>query len=156
MKKRKTLKRIVLVLLLVFVVMQFIRIDKSHPKIVKRHDFIAITKPSKDVEKLLVNACYDCHSYKTEYPWYSNIAPVSWWLGHHVEEGREHLNFSEWGTYEKKRKNHKLEECAEETEEGKMPLDSYTWTHGDAKLSSEDRKKLSEWFKSQMEGEGGY
>lgn len=150
MKKRKTLKRIVLVLLAVFVVMQFFTIDKSHPKIIKKQDFISMTKPPKDVKKLLRDACYDCHSYETKYPWYSNVAPVSWWLEDHIVEGREHLNFSIWGTYKDKRRNHKLHECAEETEEYKMPLDSYTITHGDAKLSSDDRKKLAEWFESKM------
>ena len=99
MKKRKTLKRILIVLLIVFVLIQFFRIDKSHPKIRKYQDFISITKPPAEIENLLRNACYDCHSYETEYPWYAEVAPVSWWLDHHVEEGREHLNFSTWGKY---------------------------------------------------------
>ena len=73
---------------------------------------------------LLESACYDCHSYKTKYQWYSNIAPVSWWLGHNVEEGREHLNFSTWGNYPTEKAEHKLEECAEEVDEGEMPLNS--------------------------------
>lgn len=152
MKKRRGLKRVLVVLLVVFVIMQFFRIDKSHPKLVKRNDFIHMTKPPKGIEALLQNACYDCHSYKTEYPWYSNVAPVSWWVGHHIEEGREHLNFSEWRKYSKKARNHKLHECEEELEEGKMPLDSYTWTHGDAKLSKEQKEKLAEWFEDQMTG----
>jgi len=151
MKKRKTLKRILLVLLVAFIFMQFFRVDKSTPKIKKHRDFIAIAKPPQDIEKLLRNACYDCHSFETKYPWYSNVAPVSWWMNDHIVEGREHLNFSEWGTYNKKRSNHKLEECAEEVEEKKMPIDSYTWTHGDAKLSSADRKKLGDWFEGQMQ-----
>ena len=157
MKKRKYLKYTLLTLLGIFIIMQFFTIDKSHPEIVKSDDLIAIAKPPKDLEKLLRNACYDCHSYETEYPWYSYVAPVSWFLEHHIEEGREHLNFSIWGTYELKRKNHKLHECEEETEEKKMPLDSYTWTHGDADLSEADREKLAEWFESQMVPEdGGY
>ncbi len=151
MKKRKNLKRVLVVLLLVFVVMQFFRIDKSHPKLKKRQDFIVMTKPPADVEKLLRSACYDCHSFETEYPWYSNVAPVSWFLEDHIDEGREHLNFSVWGTYKKKKQNHKLHECAEEVEEKEMPLDSYTWTHGDAKLSSKDQKKLAEWFEGEMD-----
>lgn len=151
-KKRKTLKRILLILLLVFVVMQFFQIDKSHPKIVKRKDFISMTNPPKDVELMIRNACYDCHSYETEYPWYSNVAPVSWWTKDHIDEGREHLNFSEWGSKSKKFRDHKLDECAEEIEEGKMPMNSYTWAHGDAKLSSAQRETLAKWFESQMSG----
>lgn len=134
----------------VFVVMQFFRIDKSHPKLAARHDFIRKTKPPKDIEQLIRTACYDCHSYETKYPWYAEVAPVSWWLDDHIKEGREHLNFSKWGKYNQQQKNHKLHECAEETEELKMPLDSYTWTHGEADLSKKDRKKLAEWFESNM------
>lgn len=153
MKKRKWLKRTLVVLLLIFVGMQFIRIDKSHPKIVERNDFIHMTQPPKDIEVLLKNACYDCHSYKTEYPWYSNVAPVSWALADHIEEGRKHLNFSEWRKYSQKARNHKLHECEEEVEEGEMPLDSYTWTHGDAKLTKAQKEKLADWFKAQMNGD---
>lgn len=150
MKRKKSIRIVLLVVLGVFVVMQFFRIDKSHPEIAARHDFIKQTKPPKDIEKILRSACYDCHSYETEYPWYAEVAPVSWWLDDHIKEGREHLNFSEWGKFKKKLKNHKLHECAEETEEQKMPLSSYTLTHGDAKLSTDQRKKLAEWFESQM------
>lgn len=81
MKKRKKLNRVLLVLLLVFVGIQFIRIDKSHPKIKKRQDFVAITNPPKDIEKLIRDACYDCHSYETKYPWYAEVAPFSGLLG---------------------------------------------------------------------------
>lgn len=149
-KKRKIVKKVLLVLLVVFVIIQFFRIDKGHPKIKKRQDFISITKPSKKVETILRNACYDCHSYETKYPWYSNVSPVSWWVDHHIKEGREHLNFSVWGKYKKKQQNHKLHECAVEVQGEKMPLNSYTWTHGDAKLSTADRKMLTEWFEKQM------
>lgn len=150
MKKKTIFKRILLVLLLAFVVMQFFRIDKTNPPVVEADDFISITQPSAEVEKILRTACYDCHSNETVYPWYSNIAPVSWMLEDHIEEGREHLNFSKWGTFELKKQNHKLDECAEEVEEGEMPLNSYTWTHGDASLSDKQKKTLADWFKSCM------
>lgn len=150
MRKKKSYKRLLLVLLGALVIMQFFRIDKSVPEVKPSDDFIAIAQPNAEIKSLLMTACYDCHSYKTEYPWYSNVAPVSWWIGHHIEEGREHLNFSLWGTFSQEKKDHKLHECAEETEEGEMPLNSYTWTHGDAKLSKEDQKKLAEWFESLM------
>lgn len=147
---KKTLKRVLLILLLVFVIIQFFRIDKTNPEVVKENDFIALTNPSEEVETILRSACYDCHSNETEYPWYSNVAPVSWWLKHHVDEGREHLNFSEWGTYPEKKQNHKLHECAEEVEEGEMPLSSYTITHSNAKLSHEQIEKMEDWFEDQM------
>lgn len=141
------MKKVLLVLLAAFIVMQFFRIDKSTPEVKAADDFIAISKPSESVEKILRDACYDCHSFETEYPWYAEIAPVSWWLDDHIKDGRKHLNFSVWGTYEAKKADHKLDECIEEVEEGKMPLDSYTWTHSDAKLTSEQKEELNKFFK---------
>jgi hypothetical protein len=102
--------------------------------------------PPTEVGNIIKMACYDCHSYKTEYPWYSYIAPVSWWIGHHIEEGREHLNFSIWGKYTDKKSLHKLEEIIEETEEGEMPLKSYVIMHGSAELNKEQITALTNWF----------
>lgn len=145
-------KKILLLLLAVFVIMQFSRIDKTNPKVEKAKDFISLTNPPADIEKMIRSACYDCHSHETKYPWYSNVAPVSWIIGNHIEEGREYLNFSLWGDYKEGKANHKLHECEEEVEEGHMPISSYTWTHGDADLSDEQREKLAEWFEDQMTG----
>lgn len=156
MKKRKWSKRVLLTLLIVFVGLQFIRIDKNNPKVEQAKDFIAITQPSEEIENMLRTACYDCHSNETKYPWYTNVAPVSFWIKHHIDEGREHLNFSEWGDYSEDKRNHKLHECEEETEEGEMPLSSYTLTHGDAKLSSEQKEELAEWFESMMTSESSH
>lgn len=140
-------KKIFIGILAVILIMQFFRIDTSNPKVDPAKDFIALMQPSEEVKGILQNACYDCHSHTTVYPWYSQIAPVSWWLKDHVDEGKEHLNFSVWGDYSAKKADHKLEECAEEVEEGEMPLSSYTWIHGEAKLSDKQRKTLAEFFK---------
>lgn len=145
MKKSKG-KNILLLVLIVFILVQFIRIDKSVPEVDAAKDFIAISSPSDEVKTLLKNACYDCHSYESKYPWYSEIAPISWWTKHHVNEGREELNFSLWGDYSAKKADHKLEECAEEVEEGEMPLKPYTITHGDAKLSDQQKETLEAFF----------
>ncbi|WP_258102744.1 heme-binding domain-containing protein [Marinoscillum sp. MHG1-6] len=101
-----------------------------------------------EVSKILRKACYDCHSNETVYPWYGNIAPVSWLVYHDVEEGREELNFSEWIPYSLKKKNHKLEEIAEEVEEGKMPLPIYVSIHPEADLTREERELLINWAKN--------
>lgn len=150
--KKSNGKKILLGLFVIFLILQFFRIDKTAPQIDLKKDFIEITNPSDEVKTLLKSTCYDCHSNETSYPWYSQIAPVSWWLKHHVDEGREELNFSEWGTYKTKKADHKLEECAEEVEEGKMPLDSYTWTHGDAVLSEKQKELLEDFFNSKRDG----
>ena len=139
-------KKILIGVLAVFIIMQFFRIDTSNPKVEPGKDFIAIVQPSAEVKVLLKSACYDCHSHTTVYPWYSQIAPVSWWLKDHVDEGKEHLNFSIWGDYSAKKADHKLEECGEEVEEGEMPLSSYTWAHSEAKLTDQQRKTLAQFF----------
>ena len=143
---KKSIKKILSVLLVLLIVIQFIRIDTDNPKVDQGKDFIVLTSPSEEVKTMLNNACYDCHSNTTVYPWYSQIAPVSWWLKRHIDEVRAELNFSEWGDYSAKKADHKLEECGEKVEKGAMPLNSYTWTHRDAKLSADQRKVLTEFF----------
>ena len=105
---------------------------------------------------ILKTNCYDCHSNHTVYPWYAEIAPVSFWLADHVKDGKKHFNVSDWESYSAKRKDHKLEELFEEVERGEMPLDSYTWIHGN--ISEDEQKILMQWaqlarlqYKSQIE-----
>lgn len=151
MKKYFTKKKIVLALIVVFVAMQAFRIDKTTKPVDVNTDFISVTAANAEVAQLLKTACYDCHSEQPVYPWYTNIAPVSWWVKHHINEGSHHLNFSIWGTYKDKRKHHKLEECIEMVEEAEMPLNSYTWMHKEAKLTDAQRETLVAYFKGLKE-----
>lgn len=144
-------KKILLGLLILFVLIQFFGIDTDLPASDPSHDFISVAKPDAEVGTLLQNACYDCHSFKTEYPWYSQVAPLSWWIQDHILEGREHLNFSEWTSYSASRADHKLEETIEMIEEEEMPLPSFTWAHSEARLSDEQRKQLIDWFSEYRE-----
>lgn len=107
-------------------------------------------KVPEEVAVILKDACYDCHSNNTEYPWYTKIQPVGFWLNHHVNEGKEHLNFSEFLSYPAKRQSKKLEEVVETIEEGEMPLASYTYfgLHKNAKLSEAQKQVLINWAKS--------
>lgn len=148
MKKRLTLKNISIFFVLLFLLIQSFRIDKTIQPIEPAKDFIALTNAEGEIANTLKIACYDCHSNQPTFPWYTNIAPFSWWVKHHVDEGSHHLNFSEWGTYSEKRKSHKLEECIELVEEGEMPLDSYTWMHKEAKLTEAQKLQLVEFFKA--------
>lgn len=143
--------KIFLALLAVLVIIQFFRIDKSLPEYNPEDDFFQHHVAKAEVQLLIESTCYDCHSYKTTYPFYSEVAPISWFLADHIEEGREHLNFSTWGSYSAKKAAHKLEECFEEVEEGEMPLWSYTLTHFDAQLTDQERNTLVLWFKSQYD-----
>ncbi|UJH67662.1 heme-binding domain-containing protein [Allomuricauda sp. SCSIO 65647] len=142
----KIAKKIAVALLVVFVVMQFIRPDKN---VTDDPDYVAVfeseTNPSQEVKQLLETTCYDCHSDNTVYPWYNNIAPVSYWLADHIEHGKGHLDFSNWENYDAEKKDHKLEEIIEEVKEEKMPLKEYTWTHQEARLTQEQRETISAW-----------
>ncbi|MEQ8524791.1 heme-binding domain-containing protein [Gracilimonas sp.] len=133
-------------LFLMLIILQFFGPDTSSPATDPSKDFITNAQPPEQVSSILKSACYDCHSYQTKYPWYSNIEPVSWWLQDHIDEGRDEFNMSLWADYSTRRADHKLEEAIELVEEEEMPLPSYTWIHGDARLTSEQRQTLIEWF----------
>lgn len=142
------LKKIGLILLAIFVIIQFFRIDKTNPEIIAENDFLYAVGASDDVARIIKTSCYDCHSNTTQYPWYSNVAPVSWLLKDHINEAREELNFSEWETYNITKKANILEEAIEEIEEKEMPLFSYTITHSSAKLNDNQLKLLIDFFKN--------
>ena len=135
------LKKTVLALIALFIVIQFIPYGKDHtnPPVV--------AEPQWDTPKtreLFMRACGDCHSNETKWPSYSNIAPISWFVYKHVEEGREHFNVSMWGV----QKKNKGDEAAEELEEGEMPLASYLLAHPEARLSAEEKAALIQGLKN--------
>lgn len=140
--------KVILALLVLLILIQFIRIDKSNPTSDPSQDFFAVAKVDQEMSTMIKNACYDCHSNQTTYPWYTNVAPVSFWIQNHIKGARKKLNFNEWGSYEAGRQKHQLEECVDAVETKWMPLNSYTWLHPEAKLSAEDRQKLIAFFKS--------
>ncbi len=93
---------------------------------------------SPQTRESAVRACFDCHSNETVWPWYSNIAPFSWLVQRDVDEGREHLNYSEWN------RPQEGDESAETVREGSMPPNYYTWTHSDARLTDAELSALEE------------
>lgn len=137
---KKLLKYGLIALVLLLVVAQVAKpVDRSNPPVVGD-----LGAPPA-VDAVLRRACYDCHSNETVWPWYAYVAPASWLVADHVEEGREHLNFSEWSTYSVGKRDHKLEEVWDEVESGAMPEESYLWLHGEAKLSDEEKQLLHDW-----------
>lgn len=147
-------KKILIGLVIVLVILQFIRPERNISTAASANDIRVTHAVPANVLSVLKRACYDCHSNNTNYPWYTNIQPVGWWMQHHVNEGKEELNFSEFGTYSAKKAAHKLEETAEMVEEKEMPLESYTWIHKDAKLSADEIKLVADWanaLKAQIE-----
>lgn len=139
-------RKLLLVLVIVFVGIQFIPLNLNKSSLEQKDDIIVTENPPEEIAVLLKTSCYDCHSNNSEYPWYDKIAPVSWWVAYHIDEAKEELNFSEWATFTSKRKNHKLKEMMEVLDEGEMPLNSYIIMHGDAKVSAEQTAQLKSWI----------
>jgi hypothetical protein len=138
---RKILKFAGLLLLLAFVVIQFVPVDLSNPPV---EPGLAIAGPP-EVVAILKRSCFDCHSHETQWPWYSRVAPVSWLLARDVKEGRKHLNFSKWNGYDDSRREDKGEEIVELTSAGEMPLWFYVPLHPSAKLGPADLDTLARW-----------
>ncbi|MGS0748279.1 heme-binding domain-containing protein [Halpernia sp. GG3] len=141
------MKKVLIVLLIAFVIIQFFRIDKTNPMVNKGADFLVIKNTPENVAKIIKTSCYDCHSNETIYPWYTNIQPVAWFLKDHIDEARKNLNFSNFATYTPERQAHKLSDAAEEVESGEMPLSSYTIIHTDANLSAEQKVLVVNYFR---------
>jgi len=144
----KILKKLGLLLLVVFIIAQFFGPEKNDGDIASVGAFFEDTNPPEDVKLILKNGCIDCHSDFTRYPWYNNITPVNYWLADHIKHGTKHFNVSKWSDYSDKKKDHKLDELIEMVEAKEMPLPSYTWTHGDAKLSQEQVDAVVAWAKN--------
>jgi hypothetical protein len=132
-------------LLLIFMIMQFFQPDKNNNNVVLSNDISSVVTVPDDVNLLLHSACYDCHSNNTDYPWYTNIQPIGWWLNDHINNGKRHLNFNEFATYTLERKRETLEEVGKSVKEGWMPLNSYTWMHKDAKLTDAQKQTIINW-----------
>lgn len=139
------IKKILIVLLIALVVIQFIRPAKNESNADETTAIGKLYPVPDNVNKILIKACYDCHSNHTRYPWYNNIQPVTWWLNSHIQEAKGKLNFSEFGSYPLLTQAKKLRSAVKEVKDHGMPLDSYLWIHKDAELSSEETQVLTDW-----------
>ena len=149
MSRKKKFSSILLIsMVLVVVVLQFFRPSKNISEEISNNDILKAEDLSREVSRILVTSCYDCHSNNTNYPWYSEITPVNFFLDNHVKDGKRHLNFSEWAKLSAEKKAHKVEEIGEEVENNKMPLDSYVWLHKEAKLTEAQKQLLLDWVKN--------
>lgn len=138
------LKKILLVLLLLFIALQFIRPARNIGQVGQADIANRLMVPGS-VEGILKTSCYDCHSNNTRYPWYANIQPMGWVLANHIKDGKDDLNFNEFGTYTKRRQLSKLKAIGSSLKEGTMPLPSYTLLHQDAILSKEEKTLVTDW-----------
>lgn len=150
MKLLKTiLKVLVVVIVCLFAAAQFKRPARTNPLIDHSQAIEAHTQMKPEVASILERSCNDCHSNRTAWPWYTNVAPVSWFVTEHVDDGREEMNFSEWGLYNRRTRETRLQAICEEVESGAMPLSSYLPLHPHAKLSPEDKKALCDWAEAE-------
>lgn len=145
-------KKILIGIALVIVAIQFYRPARNesgeHSK-----DFSNKYPVPEEVANILAVACNDCHTNKTNYPWYANIQPIGLWMNGHIEDGKRHLNFSTYLSRNIAYQNHKFEDFVEQLEEKEMPLPSYTYLgmHPEANLTEDQRQLLIRWAKVQMD-----
>ena len=146
------MKKILIGLLVVLVAIQFFQIDKTNPVADEKLDFLVMNNTSPEIATQIKASCYDCHSNQSVYPAYTYVQPVGWFVKNHIEGGKKHLNFSEFGSYSVKKQAHKLEECVELIEEDLMPLSSYTLIHKEAVLDAAQKEVLINYFKDLEKG----
>ena len=147
----KIFKKVLIVLLVVFIIIQFFRPAKNVQTTISSNDIVAHMAVPTNVQNILYKACYDCHSNTTTYPWYAEVQPAAWWLDDHIKEGKKELNFNEFASFRLRRQFHKLEEITEVVKSKEMPLESYTVIHSDADLTQEERETLISWAGATME-----
>jgi hypothetical protein len=142
------IKRILLVLLILLVIIQFIRPAENHSDKLSANDITLHYSVPDTVLSILKASCYDCHSNNTRYPWYNRVQPIAWWLNSHVTEGKRELNFSEFASYPATKQVKKLKATVKEIKEGDMPFNSYLWIHIDAALDQGKKNILVYWADS--------
>ncbi len=141
----KAIKRILIVLAALLVIVQFIRPARNTSDGMPPYDISTKYGVPQEVQVILHTSCYDCHSNNTRYPWYAQVQPVGWFLQNDIQEGKGHLNFSEFCMYPARRQMIRLNDIIEQLTDEKMPLPSYLLIHTDARLSGQQRRLVIDW-----------
>ena len=141
----KLYKKILLALLIVFIAIQFVQPAHNTSGQALPTDITKTVNVPDKVLDIFKNACYDCHSNNTRYPWYVYIQPMGWMMARHIKNGKDNLNFSDFGSYSERKQANKLRAIETSVKEGAMPLSSYVIMHTDARLSAEDKKLITDW-----------
>jgi hypothetical protein len=134
----KTLKRIGIVIVVVLVGLQFFPTRTNQSTEVPTTDFILSYRAPENIGNILHTSCYNCHSNNTNYPWYSHVQPVGWFLESHINKGKKELNLSEFGSYSVRRQKSKLKSMVNQVDKGEMPL----------RLSQDQKKALVNYLDS--------
>lgn len=143
--------KIAVALVIILICIQFIPGEnRSTVGVEPGADMLEVLEADAAFSSMVKDACYDCHSNETEYPWYGSIKPISWWLEGHVEHGRGEMNFSTWTSMDADDQKHALKECAEKVEKKEMPLTPFLITHPEARITEEQRAQIAAWMRSKM------
>ena len=142
------MKKIIFWIAIIFLAIQFIPINRENKPVNSKNNFVDIYKTPEHIKVILKNACYDCHSNETLYPNYAYIAPISWTIKDHINVGRQYLNFSEWGSYNKEIKQNAIEKTIFTVKNLQMPIPSYISYHPKANLTTKQRTDLENYFSS--------
>jgi hypothetical protein len=144
---KRILKWGIVALVVAFAALQLVQPARTNPPV--KADFLKATAAPPDVAAMFRAACYDCHSDETRWPWYSYVAPMSWQIADDVNQGRRHVNLSEWPVDKPNVARKKIEDMSDEIDDGDMPMKKYTLIHKDARLTSQQRDTLTQWLNTQ-------
>jgi len=138
-------KKILLVLLVLLIIIQFIHPSRNISKGEQPNNISRTFNVPTEVRTVLDKACMDCHSNNTRYRWYFKIQPLDWWLTHHINEGKQELNFDEYTNKPLRYQYHRMESTVDQIKKDEMPLNSYVWVHKDAILTDSEKNVLISW-----------
>ena len=145
-----TARRLLLIVVMILLAIQVYRPARTNPPEDPSHNLRAVAQVTPEVDQIFARSCNDCHSYKTVWPWYAKVAPSSWLVASDVDDGRRHLNFSEWTTLTTERQQRRLSQICSEVDEGGMPLRQYTWMHEESPLDEKQRETVCQWTKEEQ------
>lgn len=140
------IKKILLVFLLVFIAIQFVHPARNKGSNEQPADFAKVFQLPAGIRSILQNACYDCHSNNTNYPWYSSVQPIDWMMARHINNGKAKLNFTLFGSNSQRKQISKLKEMVNQLKDDEMPLSSYKLMHSKARLSHQEITLLTGWL----------
>jgi hypothetical protein len=147
----KLIKIILLTAGIILIAIQFLQPSRNKNEVITDTDISKVLSVPDNVRIILKGACYDCHSNNTNYPWYSNIQPIGWYLANHIIKAKEDLNFSEFGGYSSRIQESKLNAIADEITDNGMPLPSYRLLHKNARLGGNEKILLTNWAQHSAE-----
>lgn len=142
------MKKVLFVILILGIGIQFIPVSKNQGDVVPKTDFLQSIEAPITVQRMIKASCYDCHSNNTNYRWYGRVRPFVWFLEKHINEGKAELNFSIFQEYSDRMKSEKIRSMISQIEKKQMPLEEYAAVHNEARLDEAERDVLIEYLKS--------